>query len=135
MNKVLIAIGLSKHDENVISQGCDLARLAGATVYLVHVVLPNENIDDHEPEDIEKEYADELGQLNHIAARARQTGLEVHAMLMTGVTSVALITEAKNIAADVIVIGRSRSGIEKAVLGGVSERVIRDTMAPVLVVP
>lgn len=135
MPKILVATSFSNAAEHILDIAIDMAKALQASIYMVHVELPNENIDNNEPEDIEHDYAEALDHLQTLAHKVRESGIETHAILMTGVTPIAVINEAENIQAKLIVVGRSVADIKHAFLGNISQQIIRDAKIPVLVVP
>ena len=79
--------------------------------------------------DIAAEWADEL------AATAQERGLESEAVVKTGVPAEEIAAYAAELDAEMIVIGTAgRTGLEKRILGSVTDKVVRTAPVPVVTV-
>lgn len=78
---------------------------------------------------------DELKKLNALTDQVRKEGIPVESIFKEGVPSVEIIRTAKEIGADLIVLGtHGRRGLSHVVMGSVAERVVREAPCPVFVV-
>ncbi len=74
-------------------------------------------------------------QLERWASEARATGLTVQTILRAGVPHREIVAVVKDEQVDLVVLGtRGRGGIDRALLGSVTDRVIRTAPCPVLAV-
>ncbi len=131
MNTIMVATNFSPLNEKLI----DLAQVFTSTVYLLHVVLPNEDISYRDKKEMGQEFAEESSALNEQAQQLRHQGIETHALLLEGIAPVAILEEADRLSADLIVLG----GVGKrssTVLGDdLVHKVVKQSQRPVLVLP
>ncbi|MDD3043281.1 MAG: universal stress protein [Methanosarcinaceae archaeon] len=120
--------------------GIEIARLSGAKVYAVYAIDTGAYLSI--PKDINWEetmygqfekYGKEA--VASVEKAAKAAGLEVEAVLLKGHPAEELIDFAKKERIDLIVLGsHGKSGIERFLLGSVSEKVIRNSKVSVLLV-
>ena len=140
---VLVAIDFSAVSDVVVDVGADLARRGGGgRLWLVHVAAPDPAFVGYEagPADVRDTRAAELRREHHElherAAALRASGLDVTPLLIQGATAEKLVAEAKRLRADLLVLGsHGRGAVTKALLGSVSEGVVRQAPCPVVIVP
>ncbi|GAB2703745.1 universal stress protein [Mucilaginibacter koreensis] len=153
IQKILIGIDDSMHAEHAASFGFNLARTLNATVGLVHItepgIMPPTGTDSMiglttMGTPVEEIINPELMQLqdqqnNNLLKRTISQygeGLQVSEFTNFGTTAEGIIDCSKDFGADLIVMGtHSRTGLDRFLMGSVAEKVIRDSMIPVLVVP
>ena len=71
-----------------------------------------------------------------MASAVRDRELSAHALLIQGPTVDKILSEARRIEADLIVMGSHGHGaVFRALLGGVSENVLRRAECPITIVP
>jgi len=100
-----------------------MARSAGARLHVVHVVPPK-----LAPGIAMDGLRDAVALLGD--------GVESQTALLTGDPATAIVTYARDMAVDLIVIGtHGRTGVSRALLGSVAEHVVRTAPCPVLTVP
>jgi nucleotide-binding universal stress UspA family protein len=141
-NHILVPIDGSETSMHAVSKASGLALAFGSRITLIHV------IDNYPFIGVGADYA--LGQNEYLAAATSSA----NAALARGVASLAaeglhsdqrvidghvvhegIVDTANGIGADLIVMGsHGRSGIEKLLLGSVTQRVLQDASMPVLVV-
>lgn len=141
---VVLPVAIGELDENpAIEAALDLAERYDATVHLVSVVDPTV-YDPVSPEIGRVHEALEEGAQQTVedaADRARERGLEVrtrvgHGAPHTVITQYAAGEFEDSDGGDVIVMAtHGREGIEHALLGSVTEKVVRTSSVPVLTVP
>lgn len=140
MKTLLVPVDFSETSLAALSVARELARSTGAQLVLVHAddfpimpigepaFLPAHVIEEHE-----RTVKERLGQL---AERARQGGLTVQSRALPGPAHEVILDAAKADGADLIVMGtHGRRGFRRVMLGSVTERVVRISKVPVLVVP
>lgn len=138
---ILIPTDFGDAADRALTLGCELARIAGGRVFLLHVV-----------EDIARhfgapEYGAAIGKIQsdlEESARARIRGLlarpdlralSVDSAVLTGPAAPAIVSVARGRKADLIVMGtHGRGKVASLLLGSVAERVVRTASCPVLVV-
>ena len=129
-----------------VSHAIDLASKYGATVHALYVVDPDwlayslgsEQLDRirqgnfGEMDDVEADAAEATGV---VAEQARDHGLDVVEEVRGGTPHDIITSYADTQDIDLIVIGsHGRSGVRRALLGSVTERVLRSSHVPTLVV-
>ena len=137
---IVIAVDFSEHARKALDMGADLAKQFGSKVHLVHafelpmpVLTPYEvALPDNFMGDARKAGRRELDALERVLVDA---GLEVTSHLRDGPPDMAIDEVAKEVSADLIVIGtRGNTGLKHIVLGSVAERTVRFAHCPVLTV-
>lgn len=136
MNTILLPVDLSSSTGLLYEKAISMAKAFASTVYLIHVVLPNEDTSSKDKKEMGREFADESQALNRLATGLRDEGIETHALLMEGVAAKVILEEAKRLDADLIILGSHGHGpLVGTLMGDVSQAVTRDTSCPVLIVP
>jgi nucleotide-binding universal stress UspA family protein len=113
--------------------------LAGATGAELHVLFVVEDIP-YAPEMMDDEVESRIRQigqeaLEKIRARAEETGVDVVTEFEEGAPHTSILTYAEAADVDAIVMGtHGRSGLDRYLLGSVTERVVRTAEVPVLTV-
>lgn len=150
INKILIAVDDNKYAEHAAEVGFEMAQLFDAEVGLVSnvepLVLPESstdvitglpvetvNIDEAELIKIQTESAGNTIQqtIRKFAGNRRVTQFTEY-----GSTADGILKCSEEFNADLIVVGtHNRTGIDRLLMGSVSEHVVRHSHVPVLVVP
>jgi nucleotide-binding universal stress UspA family protein len=137
---ILIPIDFSEHASAALGQAVDLARAFEATLHLLHVYQrPVELLSPYEAP-LPPSFSEEVREgarrrLDEQLAEVRGAGLPSEAHLVEGIPSEAIVAKARELSADLIVIGtRGLTGLKHVLLGSVAERVIRTAPCPVLAV-
>lgn len=142
MKSIIAAVDFSPVSEAVIRMASSIARAMGGKLWLLHIAAPDPDfvgfktgpqyIRDHRAEQLRKEHGD----LQAMAAALRDQGADAEALLVQGPTAETLLEEATRLGAELILVGsHGRGMLHRALLGSVSEQVVRDSRVPVLVVP
>jgi len=135
--KILIAVDSAPIAAHAADVGCELARLAGAEVALIHVIDPelvNAADTGIQPAVFAASAKDEARKLID-AIRLRLPQGNAREFVEIGGAASEIVKAAKDWPADLIVIGsHGRSGLKRALLGSVAEAVMRHAPCPVLVV-
>jgi nucleotide-binding universal stress UspA family protein len=137
--RIVVPTDFSVPSEEAWALAQRLARAVGAEVVLAHVLVPPP-IYGEQPEVVgaELKVFDEARawvekELERSAADARATGLEVRTALRTGTAHEEIVELATAERAELVVIGtHGRTGLTRALMGSVAERVIRLAPCPVL---
>jgi len=128
--------------------GLEIARLYGGRVTILYVLetggyipMPFEGLT---PRPYAREEASALGLLRkngeeavkHIENLAKDSGVAYEKVIVEGHPASEIMKFAEEHQMDLIVLGSiGRTGLEKILLGGVAEKVVRNSKTPVLVVP
>ncbi|WP_135853575.1 universal stress protein [Halorussus salinus] len=123
----------------VVTQAMNLAELADATVHALYVV--DERALDYQPSesgreetrDARREEGEEA--TRHVAEAGEDRGVEVVTAIEEGKPAETIVEYADDEDVDVVVMGtHGRSGVDRYVLGSVTEQVVRTSEVPVLTV-
>ncbi|MDF7806529.1 universal stress protein [Pontiellaceae bacterium B12219] len=157
MNNLLVAVDFSKSTDAVLTEAVKLATALKAKIWIMHVTADEmqamafettqftgyapETITmpgdiqltrDISAEEIKREHRELLG----ISSRLREKGLDTQALLLKGIPADLIVEKAKELNADMIILGSHGHGLfHKALLGSVSESILRRAHCNVLVVP
>jgi nucleotide-binding universal stress UspA family protein len=138
IRRILVAHDFSETAESALQLALDLAEKIGARVTIVHAYEAVYGF----PESVELK-ADILAavektaskSLGDLTARTQRSGVEIQSLLRHGAAWSEINAAAKDVGADLIVIGtHGRRGIARALLGSVAEKVVRTAPCPVLTV-
>jgi nucleotide-binding universal stress UspA family protein len=144
--KILVPTDGSETAENAVEHALDLAEKYGAEVHALYVVdvdsmslsLGAEQVDRlqqgqfDEMEEVKVKAEEATG---YVADRARAHGLKTVEHIAGGQPHGVVAEYAEDHDIDLVVMGsHGRSGVKRALLGSVTERTLRSTHVPVLVV-
>lgn len=151
MKKILIAIDYNPTAEKIVEAGHSLAESMNAEVILLHVVAdytyyssldysPIMGFDSFsnlgmlqtntvlELQDAAQEFLEKT--------KAHLGDPSIKTLVKDGDSGDAIIEAAKNLDADVIVMGsHSRKGLDKILMGSVAEKVLRNSEIPLFIIP
>lgn len=137
---ILVPTDLSETAEEAVDYACELARTLGAKLHLLHVIaVPVVGV----PElglaltstMIDTMVADNQAALDRLAAKKAAQADIAPTILRTGDARDVINQTAKEIGADLIVVGtHGRRGVTRVLLGSVAENVVRTAPCPVLTV-
>jgi nucleotide-binding universal stress UspA family protein len=140
--KLLAAVDLSRASGYVIEAIHRVATAIDADVFLVHVVVPLPSIagpEFHpvmEQQDLSERYLDEQDQLSGLVKQLTEAGVNAKALIAQGDPVKAILSEAKRLDAELIVVGSHGHGLLfDALVGSVSAGLLRKSPLPVLIVP
>ncbi len=136
-NNILLAVDGSEYSHRAIEYAKSLTGRYEANLLLVHVFSHTSDLLGYK--DFEKLYAKRKSAGQAVLDRAKKilgsTTFKVHEELMEGSEAEAILTEAENHRADLIVMGTRGFGAVKGMLvGSVSRKVIHLSTCPVMVV-
>ena len=135
-DRVLLPTDGSDANDRAIGQAVGLAQETSADLYVLFVL---EDIP-YAPEMTDKPIAEQLREvgeaaLEDIESRAEAVGVDVTAEIREGAPHTAILEYAEEAGVDAVVMGtHGRSGLDRYLLGSVTERVVRTADVPVLTV-
>ncbi len=140
---ILVALDFSDASAPILSEAVNLAKtIDGGKVYLLHVAAPDPDFVGYDvgPQYIRDARADELKEEHkQLAAYQKQieaAGIPCTPLLIAGHAAQLISEEAVKLETRYIVIGsHGHSAIYEALLGSVTQAVIREAKIPVMVVP
>ena len=139
---ILVAVDLSPASERVVEAAGRVAKLTGAKVYILHTAEPEPDFVGYDagPEvvrtQVANEYRREHRDVQALADKLRDDGLNATALLIQGPTVETALREADNLEAELIVVGtHGHSAVYDVLIGSYSAGIIRKSKRPVLVVP
>ena len=157
METLLAAIDFSKTTDEVIQQASRLASALNAQLWILHVASDDTRAFAYDatphsdfstdfisvPGDVQlardlsaEELKREHRELLNISSALRTKQIDAHAMLLKGNAARVIIEKAADVDADIIILGSHGHGIlHKALVGSVSESVIRHSPCNVMIVP
>jgi len=157
MKTLLAAVDFSNSTEAILDKASELAKALNAKLWVLHVASDESQamayemtpFSDYTPdfvgipgdvhlardlsaEELKREHAE----LHGISAKLRSNGVDAQAVLLKGEAANNIVDKASDLDADIILLGSHGHGLlHKALLGSVSESVIRHAPCGVLVVP
>lgn len=137
---ILVPLDFSEHASNALDLAIQIAKTHSAKIELLHsfpVVLPPLSpYDTIYPTDFTAKCREAAeAKLGEWSEKVRAAGLEVTAHATPEPPSEAIPLQAKELSADLIVMGtRGLSGLKHVMLGSVAERTLRQAPCPVLTV-
>jgi nucleotide-binding universal stress UspA family protein len=157
MKHLLAAVDFSETTAPVIDQAAVLASALHASLWIMHAASDETEAIIYEsaqftgctpdfismPGDVQlardvsaEELRQEHSRLLHISAGLRERGIDARAMLVKGNAASLILEKAGDLNAAIIILGSHGHGLlHKALLGSVSEAVIRQARCNVLIVP
>jgi nucleotide-binding universal stress UspA family protein len=157
MKQLLAAVDFSAHTASVLDQAAALARALQARLWVLHVASDETEAMVFEstqfngcapdfvsmPGDVQLARDVSADELRHehqrlldISAGLRERGVDAQAVLVKGTAAALILEKAESLKAEIIILGSHGHGLlRKALLGSVSEAVIRHAPCSVLVVP
>lgn len=137
---LLVAHDFSPDSDAALERAVDLAKALGADLHVVHVFhVPVEALSPYEiplpPSLLDEVQAAARRRLEEVTARAREAGVEASAHVRDGSPAEQIDDLARELGADLIVMGtRGLTGLPHVLLGSVAERTVRIASCPVLTV-
>lgn len=140
---ILCPVDFSATSTHALETAIELATELNAKIHLVHVYqypafsLPEADLATPIDLSIQEGYVERLGtQLAKLKDKYTSPALSISTTLAEGVPYVEIIHTAKEVNADLIIVGtHGRTGLSHMLLGSVAERVVRSATIPVLSVP
>ncbi len=141
LTQILVPTDFSEHSDGALRHAAELARQFGAKLVLLHVVS-NETLESiskaHVPphpvdkvyEDLDQETREQYA--NHVPPEVRKV-LETEVLVLPGVPFLEIVRAARLKGVDLIVMAtHGRTGLSHALVGSVTEKVVRMAPCPVL---
>lgn len=157
MKQLLAAVDFSKNTDDVLDQAALFAKALGAKLWILHVASDETQPFAYEstqfagyasefmnmPGDVQlardlsaDEIKREHKQLLGISSKLREEDIDAQAILHKGDAAELILEKADDLQAEIIIIGSHGHGLlHKALLGSVSEAVIRHARCNVMIVP
>ena len=142
MQNIIVPIDFSALTESVLDIARTLAECFSARLWLIHVASPDPDFVGYDagPQSVRDQLAGHLREehqrLQAIASELREAGIDATALLVQGPTAEKILAEAEDHQADLIVMGSHGHGaMHRALMGSVSERVLRKAGCPVTIIP
>lgn len=142
MKHVVAAIDFSEVSDAVVAHAAEIAAACDVPLTLLHVAAPEPDFVGYEPgpdtvrDARAAELREEHREIQQRAEALRARGLRVHGLLIQGPTVESISREARNLEADLVVVGsHGRGALGRMLLGSVSEGLVRAAEHPILVVP
>jgi nucleotide-binding universal stress UspA family protein len=140
--KLIVAVDFSDPTDLILRVARRLAKSLDASVWVVHVAEPEPDFVGYDagPEvvrgQVAKELREEHRRLQQYTDQLREADVDAKAMLVRGPTVQTLLEMAEKQGADLIVVGsHGRGMVAEAILGSISQGLIRAGRWPVTVVP
>jgi len=141
VKRILVPVDFSESASAAVDHAVGIAKVFGASVDLLHCypaslgVMPpyGPALPDNTHQALRESAQSRIGAARD---RVREAGVEVSAHLSADVPSHAIAEAAKELGADLIVMGtKGLSGIRHVLLGSVAERTVRSAPCSVITVP
>lgn len=142
ISSVLAAVDFSPVSDNVVAFAAKLAKVSKTKLYLVHIASPEPEFVGYdvgpktERDAVAERFRKEHRELQAIAERVREHGVDATALLVQGPTVEKILEESARLDSAHIVVGsHGRGAVGRMLLGSVSEAVVRQAGTPVTVIP
>lgn len=136
-DRILVPTDGSGATERAVEQAVDLARQYGATIHTLYAVDAGAYTSLEAGADIVLESLETEGEsaVQRVADAARDAGVDVTTSIRTGTAHQVILDYADEQDCDLIVMGtHGRSGLNRYLLGSVTEKIVRSSDVPVLTV-
>jgi nucleotide-binding universal stress UspA family protein len=140
--KLLVAVDLSKATQIIVDKVEEISRENPARVWIVHNAEPPPDFVEFKVDplaaraQLAKKFHEEHRQIQEIADRLRDAGLDATALLVHGPTVETILKEASDLDVDMIVVGtHGRGAMHGLLVGSVSKGILQKSIYPVLVIP
>lgn len=140
MKKILVPIDGSENSKRAEALAVEMAKLAGASLHLIHVCDPIHDAERahafYTQEELEKPARDRAeGYLKNAASLASAAGVPFESEVVFGEQAASLVRRATESGCDHIVMGtRGRGTLTNLFLGSTASRVVATTQLPVTLV-
>ena len=140
--KLLVAVDLSEATQIIVDEVMELCRKQPTKLWIVHNAEPPPDFVEFKVdplaarEALAKKFHEEHRQIQEIADRLREGGLDATALLVHGSTVKTILKEASDLDVDIIVVGAHGKGaMHELLVGSVSKGILHKSSHPVLVIP
>ncbi len=136
--KIIIATDGSKQVGKAIEAGVELAKLTGAKLYAVYVIVQT----GYSPRDFGwegslREFLETEARkaVTSVEEAGKASGINVESVILEGYPADKILEFAEQEGMDLIVMGTlGRTGIDRFLMGSIAEKVVRHSKIPVMVV-
>jgi len=142
MKNIVVPIDFSDVSKQVIERASLLAKVFTAKMWLIHVVAPDPDFVGYNvgPQEVRDSVANEIKkehrQLQELATKIEQEGVDVTPLLVQGPTVETILKQTEKREADMVVMGSHGCGVlRRMLLGSVSEGVLRECQCPLMIIP
>jgi len=142
MPKILVPIDFSDFNRKVINKAIDHARLVNGKIFLIHIatldlgVIVSETGFTYLPELEQTALNEEAEQMKILKSEVEKQNIECETIVRQGIPADIIVQEAKDLAADLIVIGSlGHNSLYNMFIGSVATDVIKHSTVPLLVIP
>lgn len=142
MKRILAAIDFSGVSEAIVDQAVSLTEAFSSELVLLHVAAPDPDFVGYGvgPPSVRGGRAHTLRseheELQQTAEGLRQRGITAKSLLVQGPTIDEILDQANRLKTDLIILGsHGHAALHRALLGSVSEGVLRAATCPILIVP
>ena len=140
--KLLVAVDLSEATQIIVDKVIELCTKHHTKIWIVHNAEPPPDFVEFKVdplaarESLAKKFHKEHRQIQEIADRLREAGLDATALLVHGPTVKTILKEASDLDVDMIVVGAHGKGaMHELLVGIVSKGILHKSSHPVLVIP
>ena len=140
--KLLVAVDLSEATQIIVDKVMELCRKQASKIWILHNAEPPPDVIEFKVDPLAArkslaiKFHKEHGQIQEIADRLRDAGLETTALLVHGPTVETILKEASDLDVDMIVVGAHGKGaMHELLVGSVSKGILHKSSYPVLVIP
>lgn len=142
MKNILVTIDFDETEKLLVNKAFELANSFGSKVWLIHVAAPDPDFVGYDvgPQSVRDQRADKLRrehrQIQEYANSLKEKNIDAQALLIQGSTIEMIMEESKKLNIDLIITSHREHGfLYKALLGSVSNQIIKKSKIPVLIVP
>lgn len=136
MKNILVAVDFSPCTRSLINHSLEIAKALDGKIHLVHVVGSNTDSEGRYRLDSDEQFPDANEALRKLICQIKETGIDTDGAIIEGQEAHSIIEEAKQINADLIIMGtHGHSVLGGALVNSASQSVLRHTTVPVYYIP
>lgn len=142
MKNILVTIDFDGKEHILIDKALEIAEKFKSKVWILHIAAPNPDFvgyeagPQHERNFRAEELREEHQKIQDYSKSLIEKGLDSEALLIQGMTVDSIIEKANELHIDLIIAGHNDHDFwYKAIMGSVSNRLIKQSKIPVLIVP
>ncbi|MFB6155264.1 MAG: universal stress protein [Haloferacaceae archaeon] len=136
-DEILVPTDGSRAAEQAIEHAVDIASQYGARIHALYVVDASAYSSLEAGSEVVMDALEEEGEeaVDHVAARAAEADVDVETTVIAGAAYRSILRYADDNDIDLIVMGtHGRQGLDRYLLGSVTERIVRTSDVPVLTI-
>jgi len=142
IQRALVAIDFSDKSDAVVHWAVSIAKAHQAELDLIHVADPDPDFVGYGPgpqtvrDQVAHDMSDQHRMLQQLGESIKAENVPVQTHCLQGAVVETILEKARTDAADIIIVGsHGHGGLYRAVLGSISEGIVRHSTCPVVVVP